>query len=542
MPRSMARSRATLSDPVGARRAASRPRRAHRPWSGRRQRVHLALERRRCSTSNVRGLAVLEPAGRASRRRTITTTMSRKTSALTARLRRRTSARCWASRPQLSPPAQAPASRSARCALSVVDGEPGGLEGLGPVRGGDGHHHRGSPTASGRCGAAGRRARRRASGGGPRRRSPRSRATAVLLVGLVLEAVTPGRPSAWSRAVPLKMTTAPQSGRTTHARRPPTGRASPVRATQSSPAGGAVGVPGRICAHCTSARGPLGRGAPTTVCRRCPRTTTPTTTSASPAARPLPPDDRLWRHPRSWPPARCAPRAAPPRVERGPPPRGRWRCWAPAGRRRARRPAVIAVTGSLSPRVVERAVIEKVAVAAGRVVAAARRRRGAWPTWRDRLAPGDRPPRGRPDGDGWRPAAPGSCSATTGLLTSRHVRRRTPSTIAVALRRRAAPRGRARRRRRAHRRRRGRRSTPTDLPVAVLGDAPWTSRSASPAVGHRLAAAPGGDPVRHHRGGQRPRAPSRATARRRLLHGLIQTDAPSRRGRRAARCRRRRAR
>src|SRR5258708_37005087 len=50
--------------------------------------------------------------------------------------------------------------------------------------------------------------------------------------------VTPGRPSAWSRTVPTKLTTAPHSGRTAHSSAAAMGRRLDVRPTQSSPLSG----------------------------------------------------------------------------------------------------------------------------------------------------------------------------------------------------------------------------------------------------------------------------------------------------------------
>src|SRR3954447_8944599 len=50
--------------------------------------------------------------------------------------------------------------------------------------------------------------------------------------------VTPVRPSAWSRTVPLNTTVPPQFGSTAHSYASATGRGSSVRAIQSSPVAG----------------------------------------------------------------------------------------------------------------------------------------------------------------------------------------------------------------------------------------------------------------------------------------------------------------
>ena len=78
-----------------------------------------------------------------------------------------------------------------------------------------------------------------------------------------------------------------------------------------------------------------------------------------PSGPPLPPDDRLWRHPSEL--AALAPRPSRDAAEAGRSPWPVALLGVVAGAALAT--SVIAVTGTLSPRVVERAVIEKVAVA-----------------------------------------------------------------------------------------------------------------------------------------------------------------------------------
>src|SRR4051812_10642538 len=109
---------------------------------------------------------------------------------------------------------------------------------------------------------------------------------------------TPGRPSAWSRTVPLKSTTAPQSGRTAHSYAAAMGSASSVRAIQSSPVAGAcIAAMVRQAALLPA----VNRGRPKNFAMLQYALGTVEPDDELDDDRPAPgwvdPDDRLWRHP-----------------------------------------------------------------------------------------------------------------------------------------------------------------------------------------------------------------------------------------------------
>ena len=148
--------------------------------------------------------------------------------------------------------------------------------------------HRSGPHP---LGGAARCARSPATVPGPRRpplgaegrpvpRRPRTRA-----------ARTPGRSGAWSRAVPLNTTTAPQSGRTAHSVATADGQ---LAVSQPQP-----DVARRRWSHgaIVGERGPRSLGAGPSVLFCAVPPDDESDDDAPGFGAPLPPDDRLWRHP-----------------------------------------------------------------------------------------------------------------------------------------------------------------------------------------------------------------------------------------------------
>ena len=166
------------------------------------------------------------------------------------------------SRPQLSPPAQVSRFQIGHGALQLVDGEAGGLEGLGPVRAPTRpprRRRRRAPTTPVRCSRAtrptsGQRTPDLGGDGlepGARRapRRPRTRGGA-----------RPGGPSAWSRAVPVKVTTAPQPAgpprRTASATGSGSATARPSRSPDAGAARGPPSIRATVCGPRSSRQGP----------------------------------------------------------------------------------------------------------------------------------------------------------------------------------------------------------------------------------------------------------------------------------------------
>ena len=111
--------------------------------------------------------------------------------------------------------------------LDRVDAESRRREGVGPMRRRDDDHDGGRTDRHDTDAMQERDAAdRRAIGRAPRRRPPAVAARPVPRTPRTPAAARPGRSGAWSRAVPLNSTTAPQSGRTAHSVARPTGNSS----------------------------------------------------------------------------------------------------------------------------------------------------------------------------------------------------------------------------------------------------------------------------------------------------------------------------
>ena len=150
------------------------------------------------------------------------------------------STRCWASRPQLSPPSHVSRFQIGTVALSASMREAGRVERLAPVRSG-GHDDHGRGAERDLAGAV---QQDQATELGPPAGEPRRRWPACGAAPAPRRPRTRGRSPAhgrseWSRAVPLKTTTAPQRGSTAQSAAAPNGSGSADRPIQSSaPAGG----------------------------------------------------------------------------------------------------------------------------------------------------------------------------------------------------------------------------------------------------------------------------------------------------------------
>ena len=121
----------------------------------------------------------------------------------------------WASSPQLSPPAQVSRFQMGAVSFKVSMQQRAASKASFRCGRTGGHDDRRLADGHGRpCGAGGPAARGRASGRGRRRRWPGTGVRSGSRRPRTRGAATSGRPSAWSRAVPVKVTTAPHDGRT----------------------------------------------------------------------------------------------------------------------------------------------------------------------------------------------------------------------------------------------------------------------------------------------------------------------------------------